>query len=327
MTVLRMPGVKELPSNAPRSVRSVMDTLLITPDGIDRWKKPPFQRELRITPKVQALIDELKANGGVVPGIITLGKLGGDTYLIDGQHRIEAFRRSGLAEGYADVRICHFSDMGEMGEEFVQLNSALVRMQNNDILRGLEGINEHLATIRRRCPFVGYDNIRRDGPGATKLIAMASAVRLWFGSEGPTPTPGPASTESVKLLNEDEARRICHALSVCFEAWGKDKENFLLWNGLNLSIVFWLWRRLVLREGLAQRRGGVAVTTLTPDQFKLCLMALSANADYVEWLRGRRLADRDRSPCYTRIKGIFAGRLGGMGFGKPILPIAEWGGR
>jgi len=44
----------------------------------------------------------------------------------------------------------------------------------------------------------------------------------------------------------------------------------------------------------------------------------------VEWLLGRAFRDRDRSPAYTKIKSIFAGRLGGMGFGRPALPIVDW---
>jgi hypothetical protein len=79
--VIRMVGAKE----APRSVRSKMDTLELTIDALDRWKKPPFQREQRMTKKVRLLVAELKESGGVIPGILTLGRMDGDTYLIDGQ--------------------------------------------------------------------------------------------------------------------------------------------------------------------------------------------------------------------------------------------------
>jgi hypothetical protein len=49
--------------------------------------------------------------------------------------------------------------MADMGEEFVNLNSQLVTMRPDDIRRGLEGTIEALPTIRRECPFVGYDMI------------------------------------------------------------------------------------------------------------------------------------------------------------------------
>lgn len=324
--LIKMPGIKELPKSAPRAVRSVMDTLLITPAGIERWKKPSFQRELKLTPKVQALVETMKADGGVVPGIITLGKLDGETYLIDGQHRIEAFKLSGLTEGVADVRICHFETVGEMGEEFTQLNSSLVRMTSDDVLRGLEGINVHLQQLRRKCPFVGYDNIRRN-TGSTRVLSMTTAIRTWFGSSSWIPSAGPPSVEAVKLLDDAETARLITALTIFFEAWGKAPENFRLWGTLNLSLVYWFWRRLVLKEGLPARRGGIPTVTLNAGEFRQCLMSLSANGRYIEWLSGRALRERDRSACYSHIKTIFAGRLGGMGFGRPLLPAPEWGGR
>ncbi len=324
--VLKMPGTKELPPSTPKTARSFMDTLLLTLPGIERWKRPPFQRELKVTTKVLAFAEELKVNGGIISGIITLGKLGGETYIVDGQHRIEGFRISELAEALADVRVCHFDSMAEMGEEFVKLNSALRRLMTDDILRGLEGSNEHLANIRKRCPFVGYDNLRRNTNTNVKLLAMSTLIRTWFGSEGVTPSTGPSSTECVRLLDKENTDRMTQVLNVCFEAWGKDGQNFRLWGSLNLALVFWLWRRLVLREGLSQRRGGISIVTLQPAEFRQCLMALSANGQYIDWLLGRGLRDRDRSPAYGRVKTIFAGRLGGMGFGRPILPQAEWAG-
>jgi hypothetical protein len=261
----------------------------------------------------------------VVPGIITLGKLDGVTFLVDGQHRIEAFRQSGLDEGLADVRICHFETLAEMSDEFVTLNSALVRMTNDDILRGLEATNEHLGALRRRCPFIGYSIVRK---GRSKVtVAMSAALRVWFGTNADTPTNGPSSFDCAKLLTEDEARRIAHVMGLCYESWGNGEENHRLWGKLNLAMVFWLWRRLVLREGVEKKRGGVQIATLTPDQFRLCLLALSANQRYVEWLLGRNLKDRDRSPAYLHVKTIFSGRIGGMGLGRPILPQPDWAGR
>jgi hypothetical protein len=64
--------------------------------------------------------------------------------------------------------------------------------------------------------------------------------------------------------------------------------------------------------------------TLSDSEFTQCLMALSANHTYVDWLQGRALGERDRSPCYSRIRSIFSGRLGGMGYGKPMLPQPDW---
>lgn len=321
-TVIKMPGTRE----APKNVRSVMDTLLLTIGGIDRWKRPAFQREQHMTVKVIALIEELKQNGGVIPGIITLGKLTGETYLIDGQHRIAAFRESGLEEGYADVRICHFDSMAEMGEEFVKLNSALVRMKNEDILRGLEGMNPHLAAIRRKCPFIGYDHVRIVPPGTTGskvLLSMAVAIRTWYGSEK-TPTTGPSSPASANMLNETDVKMITDFFAACFEAWSNDKSNFKLWGSLNLCILMWLWRRVVLGQDAAQRHGGSKPLRLTRDQFVACMMTLSADGRYSDWLVGRSLGDRDRGPCYTRIRETFVRRLAGFDMRAPRFPKSDW---
>jgi hypothetical protein len=322
--VLHMPGVKELPASTPKTMRSVMDTLLVTPAGLDRWKIPPFQREKRITVKVKELSDTIRGDDGVIPGIITLGKLQGATFLVDGQHRIEAFRMTGLAEGYADVRIMHFESMGEMADEFVTLNSPLVRMRNDDILRGLEATNEYLAAIRKKCPFVGYAHIRS---GGKIVLSMAPTIRSWFGSALPTPTAGPSSSDAAKMLTEVETKRICHALSICHEAWGADPNNYRLWGTLNLAIVFWLWRRVVLGEDAERSKGGPARATLTPDQFMRCLMSLAADSHYTAWLVGRSLRERDRSACYGHIKKRFQGRLR-TDLGKhAILPQPSWGGK
>lgn len=323
-TVLRMPGISALPKSAPRAVRSKMDTVLLTHRLVESWKRPPSQRELRVTPKVLAVAEELKVNGGVISGVLTLGVVDGVTYLLDGQHRVEAYKLSKLEEAIADVRICTFDDLGEMALEFVRLNSPLVRMKNDDIVRALELSNEWIALIRKQCPFVGYNNIRM--PGGKIVLAMAAAIRTWFGSLAEAPNPGPPSSDSVELLDKENTPLLIRALGLCWDAWGRETENFRLWGTLNLVLVFWLYRRLVLREGASSRprRGGVEITVLNDDQFRQCLMALSSNKLYVDHLMGRALKERDRGPTYNRAKAIFAGRLGGMGFGRPCLPIPEW---
>ena len=314
-------------ASVPKKLRSQMDTILLTPDEVEKWERPPFQREFRRTKKVVELVGELKAEGGVVPGILTLGKLDGKTYLIDGQHRVAAFLEAALEEGIADVRICHFDSMADMGEEFVKLNSALVRMRNEDFLRGLEGVNPYLADIRRRCPFIGYDHIRHEVPGsngARVMISMAVAVRTWFGSVY-APTAGPGSTVAATMLDDVQVGHLCDVMTLCFEAWGRDKENYRLWGALNLATLMWMYRRVVLAQGLSEnRRGGVAIVRLTKDQFRSCLMGVSADRRYVEWLVGRGLGDRDKSPCFARLKDIFVRRIMEGGAKRPNFPQGEW---
>lgn len=321
--VLKMPGISELPRSAPRGVRSHMDTLELTPKGVRAWKRPPFQRELRINDRVKKLVEDIQRDDGVVPGTITLGRLDGDIYLVDGQHRAEAFLLSEMQTGYADVRICEFESMADMSEEFVRLNSSLVRMRNDDIIRGLEAVTPELAFIRRKCPFVGYSNVRQGQGGTSKImLSMAVAVRGWFGSNGPIPTNGPASTDAVKMLNDDAAAKLSKFLNACFEAWGTDRSNYRLWSAVNLVVLMWLYRRAVLGEGLDKnlRRA----TTITYEQFGKCLMALSADPKYTEWLVGRSMGERDRGPAYARIKDIFARRLAMDGIKGAKFPQGEW---
>lgn len=319
--VLKMPGISELTRSAPRGVRSHMDTLELTPKGVRAWKRPPFQRELRINDKVKQLVEDIKRDDGVVPGTITLGRMDGDIYLVDGQHRAEAFLLSEMATGYADVRICDFATMADMSEEFVRLNSSLVRMRNDDIVRGLEAVTPELLAIRRRCPFVGYSMVR-SGQGSRTMVSMAVAIRCWFGSQGATPTTGPNSVESVKMLTDDTAAKLCKFLTACHEAWGNDRQNYRLWSTINLGVLMWIYRRVVLGEGLDQKlRRSI---TMTQEQFVKCLMALSADPKFPEWLVGRNLGERDRGPCYARIKDIFARRLAMDGMRGAKFPQGDW---
>ena len=116
---------------APKAVQSKMDTLIITQAMVNQWKTPPFQRPVRINAKVQAVIEQIKS-AEAVEGVLTLGALRTEPsqlYIVDGQHRVEAFRLSEISEAIADVRVCIFANMAEMSEEFVRLNSSLVKMR------------------------------------------------------------------------------------------------------------------------------------------------------------------------------------------------------
>lgn len=55
------------------------------------------------------------------------------------------------------------------------------------------------------------------------------------------------------------------------------------------------------------------------------MMALSASPKYIDWLIGRNLTDRDRSPAYGRIKKIFAMRLAReKNMRRVKLPTSAW---
>lgn len=302
-----------------KRTKTVVDTILVTPEKVRAWKLPAFQRQLRENRKVLALAEQLKTDGGVWPGIITLGVLAGETYLIDGQHRSHAFIMSGLAEGFTDVRIHYFNSLGEMGDEFVKLNSQLVTMRPDDILRGLEPSMPMLKAIREACPFIGYDGIRR-GPKAP-IVSMSMALRSWRAGVNEIPAGGGGYISArviVSGMDETELRYFTDFMNIAFKSFGRDEEYQRLWSRVNLVLSVWMYKSLVLSQYSAKS------PKLTKELFQCCLMALSADADYLDWLVGRQLTDRDRSPAYGRMKQIFTRRILQETGKKVSLPAPAW---
>lgn len=163
-----------------KRTQTTVDTIGISPERVAKWKHPSGQRPLRENEKVRALAEQLKQDGGVIPGMLTLGVLNNDYWIIDGQHRLHAFGLSGLKEGYADVRYLHAESMADINREFVELNSYLVKMRPDDFLRGLEGTIPGLQKIRHACSFVGYDAIRRNENAP--MVSMSAASSSISGS-------------------------------------------------------------------------------------------------------------------------------------------------
>jgi len=309
---------------APVAKRSTMDTLELNQRMLRTWLLPPFQRPLRVNEKVRAIADDIKVSG-VVPGVITIGVIKSGptagTYIIDGQHRMHALDMSQIDHAYADVRIVEFDNLAEMGQEFVELNSQIVRMRPDDVLRGIEGSMPILQQIRGSCPYVGYDNIRR-GP-SNPILSMSMMLRVWAGSGMDTPVCGSTSSLHVaQSFTTDEATRMCTFLNVAFAAWGRGEDVQRMWAALNLGLSAWLWRRIVLDT---DRSGQKRAMVLKPGQFQKCLMSLAANELYADWLVGRSLSDRDRSPAYQRIRTLFTARLKSDAFTGPVrFPSAAW---
>jgi hypothetical protein len=300
-----------------------METLIVSTEEVSSWALPPFQRPLRINAKVQSLAEEIKTNQTSIPGVLTLGKLKGanSTFIVDGQHRVEAFKLSGLPEAIADIRVIHFDTMADMAEEFVHLNSSLVRMRPDDVLRGLEHSTPNLQRIRKECPFVGYDNIRRSST-SSPIVGMSQLLRSWAGAATETPSVGGASAVAIaSYMPELECEQLIHFLKIAHASWGRDPEYYRLWATLNLCMTMWMWRRIVLHRAGGQQR----YTTLTVNQFKQCMMSMSASPDYIDWLQGRSMGDRDRSPCYNKIKTLFTRRLAQEGYSmRPKFPQPGW---
>lgn len=305
-------------TRSQKATQSTLDTIEFSIEDALAWRLPPFQRPLRVNERVRLLAEQIKADGGVVPGILTFGILGGQRYLIDGQHRREAFLLSACAKGYADVRNGFFDSMADMGEEFVRLNSSLVRMRPDDMLRGMEGRLESLQQIRKACPWIGYDNVRR-GQNAP-IVSMAVVLRCWTASRTETPgrTGGAAPATMAAELTRDEANNLIGFLICAFDAWGRDDEFRTLWTQLNMGLCMWLYRRTVLA---AWGQRGIR---LTLQQFKRGIAALSADEGYLDWLTGRLFRDLHRAPAYNRLTAIMAKRLEADAGKKMAFPRPAW---
>lgn len=304
-------------TSAERVTRTTVDTIEITPQLVESWEIPPFQRPLRVNAKVTALAETIKNDDGVIPGMMTIGILGAKRYLLDGQHRRAAFLISKCETGYVDIRIHHFESMAAMGEEFVNLNSQLVRMRPDDILRGLEGTIDSISIIRKRCPFVGYDQIRRGT--SSPILSMSALLRCWLSSATEVPRNGGVPAQQIATnMSGDEAETLTSFLGLAFEAWGRDNEYARMWGALNLTICMWMFRRLVITPYNS------TTPRLTKEQFKKCLMSASADTDLRDWLVGRLMSDRDRSPAYARLKMIFAKRIENDTGARPRLPSPPW---
>lgn len=306
---------------AEKVTRTVMDTIMVTPMIVSKWKAPPFQRPVKDTArKVMELAKSLQQDGGVWPGVVTLGVLNGETYVIDGQHRRSAFLQSGLKEGYTDVRIHYMSTVAEMGEEFVKLNSQLVRMGPDDILRGLEAALPAIQYIRKECHFVGYGQIRHGNPTSTPLISMAVVIRCWTASKTEIPNTHGSAQELALAFSIDDAHLLCGYLAIAKNAFGTDPQYYRLWSALNLMLTMWLYRRMVLDPIPPGKRW----TKLSKELFQKCLMSLSASPLYLDWLVGRQMAERDRGPAYVRIRELFSRRLREELGGNVKMPQPVW---
>lgn len=300
-----------------RMTQTSVETACFSRRQVQAWKLPDFQREDRVNQNIKNLVEQLKKDEGVLPGIITFGVVDGVHYLIDGRQRRNAFLLSEVKECYADVRTCFFATYAEMAEEFISLNSHLVSMKPDDIMRGLEPCVPVLQTIREKCPFVGYDNIRRSE--RTPVLSMSMTIRSWAISAPDVPCAGGGSAPSVaRGMTEEDGDHLIKFLKCAYTAWKNDSAYYQMWSSINLVLCMWLYRRIVLTAHSAKTR------RINDAQFTKCLMGLTASEVYCDWLVGRKLGERDRSPAYARIKDIFSKKLTEEFGTKPLLPAPAW---
>jgi hypothetical protein len=261
-------------------------------------------------------------NGGMLgESTIHLGKLRGDDqtiYLVDGQQRRVSCSLSGLPEFIGDFSMKTYETMLEMAKAYEKFNEHLAMHKPDDKLKAREMWNDNLRQLRIDCPFIGYSNVRRTEDERSPALSMSVALKSWFGSGLATPGQQAQAIPLVDQLDENQRHRMTVFLITAHTAWGNDRAYGRLWSSLNLILCMYLYRTLVLDPG--SRR-----VPLPIEMFRKCLMSVSANSTYIDWLEGRRISDRDRSPCYKRLKSIFAERLSKEYGGKPVrLPQPTW---
>lgn len=289
----------------------------ITPELAATWLKPDFQRPVINTKKVNEFAEELKHNGGKLSGVIILGLLDGKLYKVDAQHRLMSFKLSGLLECWGYVVVMQFDSMGAMGEEYTRLSDALNRQKPDDVLRAKEGSNTALALLRELCPFIGYGNAHASGK---ITLSMSKAIRTWFSARPATPRSGGVSARDMaKIITAEDAEVAAGFFQACFRAWGKKPDYMRLWGTLNMTVCAWLYQRVVL--GDVQ---GYSTDRLSSNQFKRCLMTLSADPDFSDWLQRRTLSDHERGHCYNTVKRLMLRRVKDDTGKKIVLPQPAW---
>jgi len=319
-----MTNIVQLKDQTAEHKRSVLECRLLKLEDFEQWVRHVYQRPISENQKVQELAEELQRNGGIIPGVLTLGRLPNDPriYGVDYQHRVAACKLSGRDEFIGEVRTVEYQSMAEMAKDSIKLNSRLVNMKPDDVLRALEPSLPLLATLRSACNFIGYsNNVRRVSHG-NSVLSMSVTLRCWAASSGETPSfgGGQPAAELAEALDDADVQYLTACLASAYQAWRDEPEYYVLWAGLNLTMCMWLFRQLVVKRADKKSRA----VHLTVNEFARCLMSVSAASDYLNWLPGRKLGDRDRSPCYTRLRAIFTKRIVDESGQRPIFPQPNW---
>ena len=303
-------------TNAEKDFCTTTGVEVVTPEWVKELKKHPFQRPITENKKLLEIAEKIKTTEEI-PGTIQIAVFDKNMYKLDGQHRLHAFMISGVKEALAVIIYKHFDEESKMGIEYINIQGQIVRTRPDDILRAFEESSEPLQLIRKKCSFVGYDNIRRGGKGSP-ILGMSVLLRCWSGSTADTPISATGSAyHTAQALSLESAENCANFLLLAEKAWGSDPEYARLWTSLNLTLCMWIYQRTIVHPKLDKLR-------LKPDLFRIGISALSANSDYLDWLIGRTLSERHRAPAYGRIKTLIGKRLAAETGKRSMLPSAEW---
>lgn len=290
------------------------EVVVVTVALVNSWERPDFQRMFKQTKNVVDATNQI-GRTEEIPGTIWIGVWEGRSYVVDGQHRIEAFLGANIAEALASVAFKAFDSYDAMARFYRMINTPLRSFSAQDNLKAAAVEYESLRIIEREATFASWYKPKRN---SGKTIQISSMVRFWGMARSDAPG-GSAQVVAVAAgMNKLAAHRLCVFGSLCHDAWGTDSGYAALWGGLNFPVVLWLYARTVLRDPEPSLR----VTRLDQPAFKKALVSL-CDESYVDWLRGRNSLQNFRSPCYNKIKQRFKATLEKRGE-RLTLPSPDW---
>lgn len=304
-----------------------VEKIIITHEIVEGWKKPPFQRPVAIGRNLGKLAVNLQDDEFLLTTIY-LGVLDGVTYIVDGQHRKEAFIASGLRRLVAPVTTRYYPDgtagLTRMCEDFLKINTHVKNPTANDKLRALEPTNPLIGKIREDCPFVGYSGFRRSD--SSPIVSMAQAIRALVISAQEAPgSAGRSAVDHAVEMRSSEVNGLKTFLKLAYESWGRDAENKYLWSPMNLTMCLWFFRRMLRSPSSSGSLGNT-----TQAQFLDIFFGLMSNRRYRALLQGNkggRLHDSNtRNPVCRELMKTIKAQLKKDGTKSPYIPKPSWPG-
>ena len=260
---------------------------------------PEFQRKFERNKKFEAAKVDI-INTREIGGEITIGMLDGKAQPIDGQHRLHAFLDTDLQA--VKVTIIEFSNgtYQDYAREFTLRNSSIRALASDDRLRGMAPNLPLIKRLVEDFPWLNFTTAKNKD-----ILSVSIVLAVWNRSNHDTPSGTRAVADIALEINDDEYLRLAAFMQCCQRAWGEPKrDNKVMWGSLTLTMVAWLFRRIVHPKEPSRK-----ITKIDELTFSKCLMALASDPIFSDWVVGRHMGRRDRGPTYNKVKEIFAVRI------------------
>ncbi len=282
-------------------------------EQICRLPKPSFQREVKKTERYRECVEFVRSTGKI-PDVITLGIDIDDPshteFSLNGHHRLNAAFDSGRDAVEADVRIC-VGTMADLAREYERLQRQIQPSTTDQSLKAEAEYNPKVVKFKESSSVIGYTSSR----SGWITVSMSAVLRAWNNSRAVAPcSKGKAASaiQIIRSMSDSDLDSLIEFVRLCEDAWGRLPEYSGLWAQANLTLVMWIFQQMV-----AQRPASARLKQMSRERFSDCLRALSSNASYLRWLKGKN-AGYHRSACYAMVKKIFSSTA------RCNLPQPEW---